>query len=62
MDDLPNPRLEAAKAIYAKFVRISEPDEINRRWNCMSEKSRERWLAEASTCIDTFLYFNEMIQ
>ena len=60
--DEPNPRLEAAKAIYARFVRISDPGEITRRWNRMSDTSRQCWLDEANAAIDTFLQFNEMIQ
>lgn len=62
MDELPNPKLEAAKAIYAKFARISDPDLIDRRWKRLPELQQERWLAEATTAIDTFLHFNEIIQ
>lgn len=60
MDDLPNPRLEAAKAIYARFARISDPETIERRWNRLPPLQQERWLDEANAAVDTFLRYNEV--
>lgn len=47
--------LAAAQEIYRKFARIDDPAWALKRWAKLPQLTRDRWLDEARSCIQTYL-------
>ena len=40
-----------ARAIYAEFIRSTDPDVIDKRWNRCADRTRREFRNEARACI-----------
>ncbi len=54
MSSRADPTVEAAKSIYAKFIKENDPDVIDRRWSRLKPATKSAFIDEADAAIKTY--------
>lgn len=52
---MPDDRIiECARQMFARWARIADPKDLDRRWSRMPDQTRLEWIKDAETCVETW--------